>query len=412
MGSPPRTEGPPFAGHRVVLGVTGGIAAFKAIHLARELTLAGAEVDVCLTEAACEFVQPLSFEALTGRPVYAGLYEPGDPLLHIRLAREADAVVVAPATANCIARLAAGMGDDLLTTLVLATMAPVVVAPAMNDRMFAHPATQRNLKTLGELGYRIAGPAEGLLAWDEGSGPGRMLEPEALVAHVARALYGETPLCGKKVVVTAGPTREAADPVRFLGNRSSGKMGYAIAAEAWRRGARVTLVSGPTALDGPEGVDRVEVESAEQMLTAVRTALADADVLIMAAAVADFRPARPAGEKIKKGAETFDTLALEPTPDVLRTTLSDRPDGLIAVGFALETGDAVEKARAKLKAKQLDLIVVNDATEEGSGFEVDTNRVTLLHRSAADEALPLISKKALAGEILDRVSRVIDGSDG
>ncbi|HEX2188534.1 MAG TPA: bifunctional phosphopantothenoylcysteine decarboxylase/phosphopantothenate--cysteine ligase CoaBC, partial [Longimicrobiaceae bacterium] len=244
----------PFPGRRVLLGVTGGIAAYKAITVARELTLAGADVDVVFTANALEFVRPLSFEAVTGRPSHTTPYVEGDPLAHIRLARDAGAVVVAPATAGFLARAAAGMADDLLTSVLLATGAPVVLCPAMNDRMYAHPQTQANLGRLAEIGYRIVGPAVGPLAWGEGEGPGRLVEPEEVVAHVGRALEGDTPLSGRRVVVTAGPTREPVDPVRFIGNRSSGRMGYALAAAAWRRGARVTLVSGPSPLQPPPGV--------------------------------------------------------------------------------------------------------------------------------------------------------------
>jgi phosphopantothenoylcysteine decarboxylase / phosphopantothenate---cysteine ligase len=406
----PGTRAPrrPFTGRRVVLGVTGGIAAYKSITLARELTLAGAVVDVVLTEGALEFVRPLSFEALTGRPAFSSLYPPGDPLLHIRLARDADAVVVAPATANLLARAAAGMADDLLTATLLATGAPVVLAPAMNDRMYAHPATQANLLRLKEIGYALAGPAVGPLAWGEGEGPGRMLEPEALLAQVGRALEGtSSPLAGRRVVVTAGGTREAIDPVRYIGNRSSGRMGYEIAAAAWRRGAHVQLVSGPSALPVPHGVELVRVESAAQMLDAVRAALAEADALVMAAAVADFRPADAAAQKIKKESGVVPQIVLEGTDDVLRATREARRPGSVVVGFALETTDAVANGRRKLQGKGLDLLVVNDATEPGAGFEVDTNRVVLLRPGAEDEALPLLSKAEVADRILDRVESLL-----
>ena len=408
MPVPQRAVRAPFAGRRVLLGVTGGIAAYKAITLARELTLAGAEVDTVLSDGAREFVQPLSFEALTGRPALLSMYVPGDPLLHIRIAREADLVLVAPATANFLARAAAGMADDLLTAALLATAAPVLVCPAMNDRMYAHPATQANVTRLAELGYTLAGPAAGPLAWSEGSGLGRMLEPEQILAHAARALTGDTPLAGRCVVVTSGPTREAIDPVRFIGNRSSGRMGHAVAAVAWEMGAEVTLITGPTALDDPEGVHVVEVESAEQMRDAVAEALPRADVLVMAAAVADFRPAEAAPEKIKKGGGAAPApLGLEPTDDVLRSTRELRQDGAIVVGFALETENQLANARRKLEEKGLDLLVLNDAREAGAGFEVDTNRVAILDPTGGADELPLLSKREVAIRILDRVAALL-----
>ena len=399
----PRLPRRPFRGRRVVLGVTGGIAAYKAVTVARELTLAGAEVDVVLSAGALEFVRPMSFEALTGRPVHTSLYPQGDPNLHIRLARDAHAVVVAPATANFLARAAAGMADDLLTAVLLATEAAVVLCPAMNDRMFAHPATAENLRRLAGFGYQVAGPAVGPLAWGEGEGPGRMIEPEEIVAHAGRALEGATPLSGRRVLVTAGGTREPIDPVRYIGNRSSGRMGYEIAAAAWRRGAEVILVSGPSALPVPVGVELRRVETAEEMRGAVEAALPDADALVMAAAVADFRPSDPAAQKLKKEASGVPEIRLEATADILRATRHARRPGGVVVGFALETADAVENGRRKLAGKGLDLLVVNDATEPGAGFEVETNRVVLLRPDAPDEPLPLMSKAEVADHILDRV---------
>ena len=403
----PRAPRRPFRGRRVVLGVTGGIAAYKAIAVARELTLAGAAVDVVLTGGALEFVRPLSFEALTGRPVHISLYPQGDPNLHIRLARDAHAVVVAPATANFLARAASGMADDLLAAVLLATEAPVVLCPAMNDRMYAHPATQGNLRRLAEFGYRLAGPAVGPLAWGEGEGPGRMIEPEEIVAHAGRALEGPGTLAGRRIVVTAGGTREPIDPVRYIGNRSSGRMGYELAAAAWRRGADVLLVSGPSPLPVPVGVELRRIETAEEMRAAVEAALPDADALVMAAAVADFRLADPAAQKLKKEAGGVPELRLEATADVLRATRYARRAGSVVVGFALETADAVENGRRKLLGKALDLLVVNDATEPGAGFEVDTNRVVLLSPDAPDEALPLMPKSEVADHILDRVEGLL-----
>jgi phosphopantothenoylcysteine decarboxylase/phosphopantothenate--cysteine ligase len=403
----PRTPRRPFRGRRVVLGVTGGIAAYKAITVARELTLAGAAVDVVLTGGALEFVRPLSFEALTGRPVHSSLYPQGDPNLHIRLARDAHCVVVAPATANFLARAAAGMADDLLSAVLLATEAPVVLCPAMNDRMYAHPATSDNLRRLAGFGYRLAGPAVGPLAWGEGEGPGRMIEPDEIVAEAGRALEGPGPLAGRRVVVTAGGTREPIDPVRYIGNRSSGRMGFEIAAAAWRRGADVVLIAGPSPLPVPTGVELRRIENAEQMRATVEAALPDSDVLVMAAAVADFRPADPAAQKLKKESSGVPEIRLEATADVLRATRYARRAGSVVVGFALETADAVENGRRKLLGKGLDLLVVNDATEPGAGFEVDTNRVVFLRPDAPDEPLPLMPKSEVADHILDRVEGLL-----
>lgn len=408
----PRAPRRPFAGRRVLLGVTGGIAAYKTVQLARDLALAGADVDAVLTAGAREFVRPLTFEALTGRPAHTSLYPSGDPNLHIRLARQADLVLVAPATANFLARAAAGMADDLLSAVLLATPAPVVLCPAMNDRMYAHPATQGNLLRLREIGYLLAGPATGPLAWGEGEGPGRMLEPAEILAWAGRALEGTTALSGARIVVTAGPTREPIDPVRYVGNRSSGRMGYEIAAAAWRRGADVQLVSGPSHLPAPVGPVVTRVETAEEMRDAVAAALPHADALVMAAAIADFRPADPAGEKLKKEARGVPELRLERTPDVLRDTRPLRPQGCVVVGFALETEDAVANGRRKLEAKGLDLLVVNDAREPGAGFEVGTNRVTFLEPGREDAAFPLLAKSEVADHLLDRVEALLQAKRG
>jgi phosphopantothenoylcysteine decarboxylase/phosphopantothenate--cysteine ligase len=386
----------------VVLGVTGGIAAYKAVQLARDLTQLGALVDVALTRAAGAFVGAITFEAVTGRPVRTDILAPGFALDHIRLGRDADLVCIAPATADTIARAAAGAASDLITAILLATEAPVLFCPAMNDRMYAHAGVQRNLERLRELGYGVVGPAVGPLAFGEGQGPGRLEEPDAIVQHIGRALEGTTPLSGRRVLVSAGPTREAIDPVRFLSNRSSGRMGYALAQAAWRRGADVTLVSGPTALEPPVGPALVRVETAEEMTDAVTRELPGRDVLVMAAAVADFRPARVAPEKMKKGSRP-DAIALEPAPDVLRATRAARPAGMVAVGFALETENARANARTKLESKDLDLIVLNDATVPGAGFEVETNQVVLLDRAGGAQELPLLSKDEVADAILDRV---------
>jgi phosphopantothenoylcysteine decarboxylase/phosphopantothenate--cysteine ligase len=398
----------PFASRRVLLGITGGIASYKSAWVARLLSKAGAQVDVVMTRAATEFVGPITFEALTGRPVHAGLFEPGRALEHITLARAADVIVVAPATADFMARAATGQADDLLTACLLAASCPVLLVPAMNDRMWAHPQTQRNVQHLSELGYRFLAPDEGMLAAGEGSGPGRMPEPETIVAHIGRVLERAGPLAGRRVVVTAGPTREAIDPVRFISNHSSGKMGVALAAAAWRRGADVELIAGPMAVEPPVGPRVTHVETTAQMADAVRRALANADVLVMAAAPADFTPTAVAPAKIKKGGQP-PALALAFTDDILATTRDARRAGSVIVGFALETDDVLAHARSKLQAKDLDLIVVNDATEPGAGFGVDTNRVTLLDREGREERLELMPKTAVADAILDRVEGLLGG---
>jgi len=396
----------PFDDRRILLGVTGGIAAYKSAWIARLLTQAGAAVDVVLTRSAAEFIGAITFEALTGRPVHTALIAEGHALDHIKLARAAQAVVVAPATADFIARAAHGHSDELLTACLLATTSPVLVVPAMNDRMWAHGQTQANVAHLRSLGYTVLDPAAGALAVGEGSGPGRLPEPETIVAHVARLLEPGGALRGKRVVVTAGPTREPVDPVRFLSNRSSGKMGVAIAGAAWRRGADVTLIAGPLSVAPPAGANLTMVETTEQMRAAVEHAIKDADALIMAAAPADFRPASPADQKIKK-ANAPAAISLEPTPDILASTIDARSTRLVTVGFALETNAAVEHGRGKLAAKKLDLIVVNDATEPGAGFSVDTNRVTFIDRSGTTDEQPLMGKTDVADLILDRVERLL-----
>jgi len=396
----------PFDGRRILLGVTGGIAAYKSAWIARLLTQAGAAVDVVLTRSAAEFIGAITFEALTGRPVHTALIAEGHALDHIKLARAAHAVVVAPATADFIARAASGNADELLSACLLATTAPVLIVPAMNDRMWAHAQTQANVSRLREIGYTVLDPDAGPLAVGEGSGPGRLPEPETIVTHAARLLEQRGSLVGKRIVVTAGPTREPVDPVRFLSNRSSGKMGVAIAAAAWRRGADVKLIAGPLSVAPPAGPVATMVETTEQMRAAVEQAIRDADALIMAAAPADFRPAAPANQKIKKS-NAPPTIALESTPDILASTIGARSNKLVTVGFALETNSAVEHGRGKLASKQLDLIVVNDATEPGAGFSVDTNRVTFIDRDGNTDAQPLLAKADVADLILDRVERLM-----
>jgi phosphopantothenoylcysteine decarboxylase/phosphopantothenate--cysteine ligase len=397
----------PFGGARILLGVTGGIASYKSAWLARLFTKAGAAVDVVLTRAATEFIGAITFEALTGRPVHTGLFDPGRALDHIALARAADAIVVAPATADFLARAATGQADDLLTATLLATDAPVLLVPAMNDHMWAHAQTQANVEHLRELGYSILEPEAGELAAGEGSGPGRMPEPETIFSHASRVLERGADLTGQRIVVTAGPTREPVDPVRFISNRSSGRMGVALAHAAWSRGATVTLIAGPLEVPVPPGPSVARVETTEEMARAVEAELPSADVLIMSAAPADFRAANPAPSKIKKDGSTR-SLELAPTTDILSATRAVRRPGAVVVGFALETDDAVAGGRAKLGAKDLDLVVVNSAREPGAGFGTETNRVTLLARDGREEPLPLMSKLDVAHAILDRVRRITE----
>jgi phosphopantothenoylcysteine decarboxylase/phosphopantothenate--cysteine ligase len=365
-------------------------------------------VDVVLTRSAQEFIGAVTFEALTGRPVHTALVEAGRALDHIKLARAAQAVVVAPATADFLSRAASGRADDLLSACLLATTAPVLLVPAMNDRMWAHPQTVQNVAHLRTLGYQVIDPDVGELAVGEGSGPGRKPEPEMIQTHVARLLEPRGILAGKRVVVTGGPTREAMDPVRFIYNRSSGRMGVALAAAAWRRGAEVILIHGPVSVQLPDGICRTRVDSAEEMRDAVAAELPAADVLVMAAAPADFRPTSVAGSKIKKSKVTPE-VDLIPTPDILRETEGARRAGMLVVGFALETDDLRANARAKLEAKKLDLVVLNDAREPGAGFEVETNRVTLIGRDGRATPLPLMSKDDVADAIVDRVEEMLGG---
>ena len=393
----------PYHGRRILLGVTGGIASYKSAWLARLLVKAGAELDVVLTRSATEFIGAITFEALTGRAPHTSLFGVGHALDHIKLARRAEAIVIAPATADFMARAAHGQADDLLTACLLATEAPVLLVPAMNDRMWAHPQVQRNAIHLREIGYQVLEPDEGMLAAGEGSGPGRMPEPDAIFAHVGRLLEADPVLQGRRIVVTAGPTREPVYPVRFLSNRSSGRMGVAIAEAAWRRGASVALIAGPLSVPLPIGLDVTHVETTEEMASAVRDALPTADALVMAAAPADFRAEQPADHKIKKQTRPAQ-LALTSTPDILSVTRDARRAGAVVVGFALETRDALAAGRSKLVAKGLDMIVVNDATEPGAGFGVETNRVSFVHASGDEEHLELLPKTEVADAILDRVA--------
>jgi phosphopantothenoylcysteine decarboxylase / phosphopantothenate---cysteine ligase len=394
-----------WAGRHVVLGVSGGIACYKSCTLARRLTEAGARVDVVLTESAGEFVRPATFEALTGRPVQTSLWESGRALSHVRLGQEADLIIVAPATAHLIARLTQGLADDVLTALLLARTAPLLLAPAMNDEMYAHPATQANLTILRSRGVTLVGPEIGALAEGPSERPGRMSEPEMIVAHAARLLR-RGGLNGCRIVVTAGPTRESIDPVRVVTNRSSGKMGYRVAEAAWERGADVVLISGPVTLSEPPGVTVRRVESTQELEEAVRSELPRADVLVMAAAPADFRPSSPSDSK-RSRIDGALAIPMEPTTDVLDATRGVRKKGSVIVGFALETGDALAKGFAKLERKDLDWIVVNDALEPGAGFEKDTNRVAVLGRDGTRKILPLQSKREVADAILDLVEQTL-----
>jgi phosphopantothenoylcysteine decarboxylase/phosphopantothenate--cysteine ligase len=392
-----------FSGRKILLGVTGGIAAYKAAELARRFMKEGGEVRVILTRSGARFVGPVTFQALTGNPVSTDLFDLGQEreIGHIELADWADLFVIAPATANVIAKLAAGMADDLMTTVALAARAPLLVAPAMNVHMFRHTAVQRNLKDLRAAGAHIVDPAEGEMACGH-VGEGRLADIEDLLDGASRALSHQD-LSGAGVLVTAGPTAEPVDPVRILTNRSSGKMGYALARSAWRRGAEVTLVSGPvdSTLRAPSGVAVIRVETAQEMCDAVQERFPKASVVVMAAAVADWAPKSASASKIKKGKGRL-ALDLEETPDIL-SQLGRAKGERVVVGFAAETDRVVENARQKLAKKNLDLIVANDVTVEGAGFNVDTNRITILDRDGSEESLPLLSKDRAADAVIDRI---------
>jgi len=401
-----------LAKRSILLGVTGGIAAYKAIELLRLLRKDGAEVTVVMTENAKRFVGPATFQALSGRPVAGDLWawSPGMPIEHLALAQAAELAIVAPATANTLAKMAAGIADDLLGTLLLAMTAPVLVAPAMNTRMILHPATQANLATLVSRGVHVVPAESGELAAEE-AGYGRLAAVQIIHARVRELLLGSRDLAGRRVLVTAGPTREPLDPVRYLSNRSSGKMGFAVAAAARARGAAVTLVAGPVALPAPAGVDQISVLTAEQMRAAVLAHVDAADAVIMAAAVADYRPGAPSPEKIKKSGRGRLVLELESTPDIL-AELGARRGPQVLVGFAAETGDAAAAARRKLAEKNLDLIVANDVTLAGAGFDVETNQVDIYTRDGRHVAVPLTTKHQVAARILDEVVAALGRRDG
>ncbi|HEX2042693.1 MAG TPA: bifunctional phosphopantothenoylcysteine decarboxylase/phosphopantothenate--cysteine ligase CoaBC [Acidimicrobiales bacterium] len=385
----------------MILGVCGGIAAYKAVEVCRRLVDAGAHVVPVMTADAQRFVGAVTLSALASEPVQTSLWDEADPIPHTRLGREADVIVVAPATARLLAAYAAGLADDLLTATLLATRAPVVVCPAMHAEMWEHPAVRHNVAVLRERGVHIVEPAVGRLAGGE-EGPGRLAEADDIVAAVAAALTPQD-LAGRKVLVTAGGTREPIDAVRFVGNRSSGKQGHALAAEAAARGARVTLV---TAADRPPppGVEVVAVQTAAEMEQAVLERAAQADVVLMAAAVADFRPRRPAAGKLPKS-EGVPALELEATPDILAGVAHTRGPGQVLVGFAAETTDLVERATAKLRAKGLDLVVANDVSAPDAGFDTDTNRAVVIEADGRVTDVPLVDKRALAATVLDVVAR-------
>jgi len=392
-----------LSGKCIVLGVTGGIAAYKACEIVSRLKKLHANVRVVMTEHACRFVAPLSFETLSGNPVYVSQFDHNWEIEHISLAKSADLMLIAPATANIIGKIANGIADDLMSTTAMAMTAPMLIAPAMNTAMWKNPATQKNVATLAERGVKYVGPESGFLACGDAD-MGRMSEPVKIVEEVCRLLTREKDLTGKHVLVTAGPTREMIDPVRFLSNRSTGKMGYAIAEAARDRGARVTLVSGPVTLPSVQGVEMVNIQSTLELYEEVTTRAKTADVVIQAAAPADFRPESVADKKIKKTGDDM-TLHLVPNPDIAAKLGSEKREGQILVAFAAETNDMLENAQKKLVKKNADMVVANDVTMPGAGFAGSTNCVTLITREDM-VSLPLMSKREVADAILDRVMKL------
>jgi phosphopantothenoylcysteine decarboxylase/phosphopantothenate--cysteine ligase len=396
---------------RITLGVTGGVAAYKAAELVRRLQQDNFIVQVVMTRAARQFITPLTFAALSGQKVITDLFADAEgpdanldsAIEHIAVAQRTDLLLVAPATADVIAKFARGIADDFLTTLYLASSAPVVIAPAMNVNMWNHPATQENIRLLRNRGVNIVTPDEGYLACGM-TGPGRLAEEEDILAAVRDVLHTQRDLQGENILVTAGPTCEDLDPVRYLTNRSSGKMGYAVAEAAARRGAKVTLVSGPTALETPQGVERIDVRTADEMHRVAAKQFIASSIGIMAAAVADYRPASRAEQKLKRGKEPV-SLQLEPTVDILAALAKNKGERLI-IGFAAETERVAENAHKKLLSKNADLIVANDVTAEGAGFDVDTNIVTIFARDGREIALPKLHKAEVAQRILDEVLRL------
>lgn len=394
-----------LTGKTVILGITGGIAAYKMANVASGLRKSGANVHVIMTKNATEFITPLTFETLTNNRCIVDTFDRNFQydVAHISLAKAADLILIAPATANVIAKLSHGQADDMLTTTVLAARCKKLVAPAMNTAMLENPITQDNLKTLAHYGFGIIQPAVGLLACKD-VGSGKLPEPEVLLDEIARELAREKDLAGVHVTVTAGPTQESLDPVRFLTNHSSGKMGYAIAREAMLRGAEVTLISGPVALKPVPGVKLVKITTAQDMLEAVQAALPQTDILIKAAAVADYRPATVADEKLKKKDGEL-SIPLERTADILAWVSENRHPGLFVCGFSMETENMLENSRGKLIKKGLDMIVANNLKTQGAGFGVETNVVTLITKDEVKE-LPLMGKDAVAGKLLDEIQKM------
>lgn len=401
---------PNLSGKKVALGVTGGIACYKAAEILRGLQRAGCAVRVAMTRRACEFVQPLTFRALSGAHVIVDDYAPDnpDPIAHITFSQTVDLLLVAPATANIIAKFANGVADDFLTSTYLAATAPVLIAPAMNSSMWQHPATQRNLAYLRHDGVHIVEPDDGEMACGT-IGPGRLSEPERIVAVALEILAqdaNDRGFAGERVLITAGATREAIDPVRFISNRSSGRMGFALAEAARRRGAEVTLITGITAIEPPPNVEVIRVESAREMHAAVLQKIAEATIFVAAAAVADYRPASPSEQKIKKTSSEI-VLTLERTPDILSAVAASRHDKLLVIGFAAETENVISHAREKLLNKQLDAIVANDVSRNDAGFDVGTNAITIITQGRQEPLeLPLMSKLEAAHRILTEISQL------
>lgn len=400
----------PLKGKNIVLGVTGGIAAYKACELTSRLRKAGAQVYVIMTKHACEFVAPLTFETLSNHPTVTDTFAHPDTweVEHIALAKRADVFVIAPATANILAKMAHGIADDMLSTTVLATKAPVLVAPAMNTGMWENIATQDNVKLLRQRGIRFIGPEGGFLACGD-TGAGRMSEPSEIYEAIENILNPKRDMEGLRVLVTAGPTQERIDPVRYITNRSSGKMGYAIADAAAKRGAKVTLVTGPVNLNVPDHVEAVRILSTQDLYDVMTACCPDMDIVIQAAAPADFTPAIVADQKIKKQGDGNLTLTLRQTPDVAAQVGRLKREGQVLVGFAAETNDVLENAQGKLQKKNLDMIVANDVTAPGAGFDVDTNIVTFVTKEK-QETLPCLPKTQVAEELLDRAMRLYQSS--
>jgi len=397
--------GPTLTGKHVILGVTGSIASYKAVNLLRALVREGAQVDVAMTRAATKFVTPLTFEVLSGHPVAEDLFEAHQEMKHLTLSERADVIVVVPATANFLAKASLGLADDVLTTMLLAASCPVIVAPAMDGGMWTHPTVVEHVQALRRRGVTVLDPEEGPLASGR-VGQGRLAEEARILDAIQAALLPRRDWTGQRVLVSAGPTQEPIDPVRYISNRSSGKMGYALAEAAQARGASVVLVTGPTALSYPPGVEVVPVETAEEMSKALTVRLSWSTVIIMSAAVADFRPKHPAAQKLKKHQLKNPVLDLEPTGDIL-AELSARRTGQLLVGFAAETGDLLRHAKQKLEAKGVDLIVANDVTTPGAGFGSDRNAATLIDRDGTISELGLRSKRRLADDILDASLRLL-----